>query len=363
MARPFQSKKVKNQVIVITGASSGIGLATARLAAKKGAKVVLSSRNEEDLRRVCNEIRKKGGEAIYVVADVSDPAAVKRIADEAVREFGGFDTWVNNAAVAAYGKLEDLHLNQKRHLFDVNFWGVVHGCRAALPVLRERGGSIINIGSVVSNRALPVQGIYSASKHAVKAYTDALRMELEADGVPVSVTLIKPAAINTPYSIHALNLQPEHAQHVPPVYAAEVVARAILRSAERPIRDVFVGGSAKVFSWMETFMPRVTDKIMERTMVTGQQSNQPNPDPGFVGFDRPPVREGDVAGDYPGMVRKRSYYTFAAQRPGVALSLLGMAVASVVAFRNRDWLRSRVENWSRDEATRIEDQLRRASAA
>jgi NAD(P)-dependent dehydrogenase (short-subunit alcohol dehydrogenase family) len=197
LSRKPKLKALADQVIVITGASSGIGLATARLAAERGARLVLASRNEEDLRRACDEIRAKGGRATFVVADVAVPQAVDRIAATAIDEFGGFDTWVNNAGVSIYGKLTEIPLADKRRLFDTNFWGVVHGCRSAVRHLRERGGAIINIGSIVSDRAVPLQSIYSASKHAVQGYTDGLRMELEHEKLPISVTLVKPSAIDT----------------------------------------------------------------------------------------------------------------------------------------------------------------------
>src|SRR5690348_15497520 len=193
----FIPKSLKDQVIVITGASSGIDLATAREAARRGAKVVLASRNAEELRQITDEIRAAGGSAISVAADVAEPDAVERIGESAAREFGGVDTWVNNAGVSIYGKLTDIPLADKRRLLDVNFWGVVNGCRTAVRLMRDHGGTIINVGSEVSDRAIPLQGIYSASKHAVKGYTDALRMELEHEELPIFVTLVKPSAIDT----------------------------------------------------------------------------------------------------------------------------------------------------------------------
>src|SRR5918993_909993 len=191
-------KPLDEQVIVITGASSGIGLVTAKAAAERGARVVLAARNERALRRAVEEIEADGGDAVYVVADVAEADDVEKIAKVAVREYGRVDTWVNNASTSIYGRVWEVPLEDKRRLFDVNFWGVVHGCRVALPHLKQRGGTIVNVGSVVSDRAVPLLGIYSASKHAVKGYTDALRMELEEDGAPIYVSLVKPASINTP---------------------------------------------------------------------------------------------------------------------------------------------------------------------
>ena len=171
-----------------------------------------------------------------------------RVAAEAVRAFGGIDTWVNNAGVSIYGKLTEVPMADKKRLFDVNFWGVVNGCRTAVHHMRERGGTIINIGSIVSDQAVPLQGIYSASKHAVQGYTNALRMELEHDKLPIAVSLVKPSAIDTPYLEHARNYMEAAPSFPPPVYAPEVVATTILKCAERPVRDVTVGGGGRMMT-------------------------------------------------------------------------------------------------------------------
>ena len=174
----FRLRKLSDQAIVITGASSGIGLVTARLAAKRGARVVLNARNEQALRQVTAEINATGGEAIHVAGDVGKFDDVKKIASEAIRHFGGFDTWVNNAGVSIYGPVLDQSLEDQRRLFETNYWGVVHGSIVACTHLRGRGGALINVGSVLSDIAIPIQGTYCATKHAVKGYTDALRLEL-----------------------------------------------------------------------------------------------------------------------------------------------------------------------------------------
>jgi NAD(P)-dependent dehydrogenase (short-subunit alcohol dehydrogenase family) len=212
-------KKLSDQVIVITGASSGIGLVTARMAASRGARVVLNARNEDSLCRVADEINAGGGKACYVTGDVGRLQDVQNIAGEAIRRFGGIDTWVNNAGVSIYGHVLDQSLEDQRRLFETNYWGVVHGSMVACAHLSERGGALINIGSVLSDIAIPIQGTYCASKHAVKGYTDALRMELEEEGAPISVTLIKPSSIDTPYVRHAKNLMPVEPMNPPPVYA------------------------------------------------------------------------------------------------------------------------------------------------
>ena len=268
-------KKLQDQVIVITGASSGIGLTAAEMAAEAGARVVLSSRNEDDLRKAAEGIRTRGGRATFVVADVADPGAVEEIGRRAIREFGGFDTWINNAGLGLYGRIEDIPLADKRRLFDINFWGVVHGCRTAVPHLKRHGGALINIGSIVSDRATPLLGIYSASKQAVKGYTDALRMELEEEQAPISVTLLKPSATNTPFIEHAGNYMEAEPEFPPPVYAPEVVARAILRCAENPTREITVGGAGRMITAIGAVAPRLTDLYMESTMFDQQKRDAP----------------------------------------------------------------------------------------
>jgi NAD(P)-dependent dehydrogenase (short-subunit alcohol dehydrogenase family) len=172
-------KKLSEQVIVVTGASSGIGLATAEEAAKRGAKVVLAARSEQTLSEAVTRITAVGGDALAVGCDVSDAAQVDALARAAVAKYGRIDTWVNNAGVGIWGRLDETPEADSRRLFDVNFWGVVHGCQASLPHLKKNGGALITVGSEVSDAFAPLLGIYVASKHAVKGYVDTLRVEVE----------------------------------------------------------------------------------------------------------------------------------------------------------------------------------------
>ncbi len=319
-------RKLGEQVVVITGATSGIGLCTAREAARRGARVVLAARNEEELTKLAAEIEAAGGFALAVPTDVTDPRAMIRLCDAAMDKFGRIDTWVNNAGLSIYGKLHDVDLVEARRLFDVNFWGVVHGCHAAVGALRERGGAIINIGSVLSDRVIPTQGMYSASKHAVKGYTDALRMEVEMEKLGISVTLIKPSAIDTPYTDHARNHMETAPRNPPPVYAPQVVADAVLFCAEHPRRDVVVGGGGKMFSVLEKIAPRLTDRLMERTMVGMQKSGRPND--GRDNLFMAPLVEGRERASNGGKAFERSAYTQLALHPGwSAAAALGLVLA------------------------------------
>jgi short-subunit dehydrogenase len=270
-------KPVSEQTIVITGATSGIGLCTARMAAERGANVVAVARNEEALCELVDEINASGGNATYAVADVADEAGLQQAAEAARQRFGGFDTWVNNAGTSIYGRIMDVPTDDLRRLFETNVWGVVYGSRIAIDHLRQHGGgALINVGSETSDAAVPLQGMYSASKHAVKGFTDALRMEVEADKLPVSITLIKPTAIHTPFPENAKNYLDYEPQLPPPVYAPELVAEAILHCAENPTRDFFVGGMAKVHSSMGLNTPRLHEKMNESMIDTMQNSGEPS---------------------------------------------------------------------------------------
>jgi short-subunit dehydrogenase len=326
-----QLKRLNKQTVVITGASSGIGLVTARMAARRGARLVVAARSREALRQLTDEINSAGGEAIYVVADVASPGDVRRIAESAIKRFNGFDTWINNAGVSIYGKLMEVSLEDQRRLFETNFWGVVYGSYVAAEHLKQRGGALINIGSTLSDRAIPIQGMYSATKHAVKGFTDALRMELEAEGAPISVTLVKPGAIDTPYPHHAKNYLESEPTLPPPVYAPEVVAEAILHCAEHPEREVFAGGGGKAISIAEKYAPRLTDKVMEWTMEDMQQSDKPARRREQHGLYK---ASGELKerGGYEGHVMESSLYTKASLRPIMTTALVvgaGLALAGL----------------------------------
>ncbi len=335
-------KNLEKQVMVITGASSGIGLATARMAAKRGARLVLAARSENALRQLTDEINRKGGKAVYVVADVSKQDNVREIARVAQEKFGGFDTWINNAGTGMYGKLEDIAIEDMRKLYETNVWGLIYGSLEAVKHLKRRGGALINVGSTVSERAIPLQGIYSSSKHAVKGFTDALRMELEHDGAPVSVSLVKPGAIDTPFPLNAKNYLSREPQHVPPVYAPQVVAEAILHCAEEPVRDVFAGGGGKGNAALGQYAPRLADYYMESSVISGMKSDKPPRPREQNGLDRPSENLSE-RGDYEGHVMKSSLYTKASLHPVATAALLagaGLALAALVRASQNNAARS-----------------------
>ncbi len=321
-------KPLDEQVMVITGASSGIGLRTARMAADRGAKLVLAARSEDALRELADEIERGGGDATYVVADVSDREAVHEIAATARETYGGFDTWVNVAGAFLYGRLDETPVEDMREQFDTNVWGLLYGSLAAADHLEERGGAIVNVGSVVSDVAIPLQGSYSASKHAVEGFTDALRTELEADGAPVSVTLVKPSQADTPYPRHAKNHMDEAATLPPPLYAPDAVARAILDATERPRRDVTVGGAGKAMSALATVAPGLMDAALAKLFLPLQQGDRPAR-PDVENNVDGPTGSLEERGDYDRPVLERSLYTRLAERGSLAAVAVGLALVAL----------------------------------
>lgn len=257
---------LSKQTIVITGASSGIGLATARLAAERGAKVVLAARDAQALDRIVDEIMEAGGEAAALPIDVSEEEQVQRLAAFAIERFGGFDTWVNNAGVGVISTSEKLDNEDHRRIFDVNYFGLVYGSLEAVRHFREqdKSGSIINLGSAVSDMPMLLSVAYSASKHAIKGFTDGLRVELLQEKLPISVTLIKPSGIDTRFFDHAKSNMGGMGKAPGPQYAPEVVAHAILHAAEHPKRDIAVGSTATFGGPLATSIP---------SAIEGQQAS------------------------------------------------------------------------------------------
>ncbi|HEX8246354.1 MAG TPA: SDR family oxidoreductase [Longimicrobium sp.] len=337
-------KPIGEQVMVITGADSGIGLATARLAARRGASLVLNSRNNEALARIGAELTRGGARVEWYAGDVADPTAMLEVAEVAIRAFGRIDTWVNNAGVSIYGRIEEVPVDEARRMFDTNYWGVVNGSLAALPYLRATGGALINVGSITGDSVVPLQGHYSASKHAVKGFTDALRLELMHDGAPISVTLVKPGAIDTPFPDHAANYLETEPQHPQPVYTPQVVARAIVHCAQHPRRSVTVGGGGRMMAMLGMKAPKLGD-AMNQSMFKQQKRKKPGRLPQENTVWAPPAESGRTRGDQPGPILKHSAYTAATLHPvrtGLAVfaAAVGYALATgggeVLVQRGRD---------------------------
>ncbi|WP_375276031.1 SDR family oxidoreductase [Methylorubrum thiocyanatum] len=318
-------KPLREQVIVITGASSGIGLATARMAARRGARVVLAARSGDVLAGIAAEF---GPRATFVAADVGRREDVQAIADHAVATFGGFDTWVNVAGLTVYGPLREIDPEDHERLIRTNLWGTVYGSLIAAEHLRRHGGAIINVGSIASDLAFPFQGLYATSKHAVKGFTDTLRMELKAEGAPVSVTLVKPASIDTPLPARARNYMDREPTLPPPIYPPQEVANAILHAAVHPQRDIFVGGGGKLFVMGKEFAPGAYDELAPAIIALQKRSEPPRNPEGALHAPRAAGRE---RGDPPVPVMRTSAYTRATLHP-LATAGVAIGVAATAAL-------------------------------
>ncbi len=258
------TRPLADATVVITGASSGIGTATAYALARHGSAVVLAARTEPALHEVARRCRELGGQALVVPTDVTDPDAVERLAATAVAEFGQIDAWINNAAVGVVGLFDEIPIAQFRRVLEVDLLGTAYGIRAALPHLVAAGGGVVvNNASVLAEVAMPYQSAYNAAKHGIRGLADTIRQELRVTGRgAISVCTVLPAGIDTPFFRHAANYTGRVWAPPPPVYPPELVAAAIVRLLRRPRREAYVGGGARLIGLQWRLAPALAERAL-----------------------------------------------------------------------------------------------------
>jgi NADP-dependent 3-hydroxy acid dehydrogenase YdfG len=263
-------------VVVITGAGAGIGRASARAFAARGYDVALISRDADRLEAAADEVRAAGRRALVLPLDVADAGAVEAAAEQIETEIGPIDVWVNDAATSVYGPVDQVTPEELHRVTDVAYHGTVHGTMAVLRRMRPRDrGTIVQVGSGLAYRSIPLQAAYCAAKAAVRGFTDALRCELLHDKSNVRVTMVHLPAVNTPQFAWVRSRLPRAAQPLPPVYQPEVAAKAILWAAENPRRELLVGWPVVFGVLGQRIAPGLMDRYVANRAWVGQQSEDP----------------------------------------------------------------------------------------
>jgi len=320
------TRKLRDSVVVITGASSGIGRATALAFAKHGASVVLAARREGPLREVASECERRGGRALPRPTDMTDDEAVERLVRAAVEHFGRIDVWVNNAAVTCFGRFEETPPEAFRQVIETNLFGYIRGARAALLAFREQGsGVLINVSSVAGATSQPYTSAYVTSKHGVRAFGMSLRQELSLEeGHDIHVSTVLPASIDTPIFQHGANYIGRAPKPMKPVYAAEDVARAIVSCAEHPRAEVFVGKAGKQMQAIQRISPRLGERMMARMVDEKHFEEQGTATPTAGNVFAPMMEWTSVSGGWLSPSRRflRRTLSLGAKALPVALALL-----------------------------------------
>jgi NADP-dependent 3-hydroxy acid dehydrogenase YdfG len=331
-----KARAVSEQVVVVTGASSGVGRAIARAFGARGAKVGLIARTRAALEDCAEEIRRAGGEALVLPLDVADAAAVERAADEVVARWGRIDTWVNDAMVSVFSPVKEMRPEEYRRVTDVNYLGYVHGTLAALKHMLPRdAGHVIQVGSALVYRSIPLQSAYCASKAAIRGFTDSLRCELIHDGSHVNVSMLQLPAVNTPQFDVVRSRLPNHPQPVPPIYQPEVIARAALYVAEHPTRELWIGWSAVKAILGQKVIPGLLDRYLGRMGYSAQQTGERVPPGRPDNVDAPLPGDRGAHGDFDARARRFTSELWLRKHRGAVMAAVAACVGAV-AWRSAE---------------------------
>jgi len=328
---------MQDQTVVITGASGGIGRATARLFGERGARVVLIARGQAGLDGAAAEVAKAGGKPLAIAADVADYQQVAAAARQAEEHFGPIDVWVNDAFTSVFATFSEITANEFRRVTEVSYLGYVHGTMAALERMRPRGhGTIVQVGSALGQRSIPLQSAYCGAKHAVNGFTSSLRCELMHEGSGIQVTVVQMPAVNTPQFSWVRSRLPRHPQPVPPIYQPEVAARAVLFAADHPGRKQYwVGMSTTATLLAEKFAAPLLDRYLARTGYDAQQTGEyvapGRPDNLMDPADGPGGRDYGARGVFDARSHPRSAQEWLSQHARLTAGALAGATAGALA--------------------------------
>jgi NAD(P)-dependent dehydrogenase (short-subunit alcohol dehydrogenase family) len=323
------------QVVVVTGASAGVGRAIAQRYGRDGARVALIGRNRAGLEGAARDVEQAGGKALVITADVADHEAVEQAADEVERELGPIDIWINNAMATIFAFFDDIEPEEFVRSTEVTYFGAVWGTRAALKRMQPRDrGSIVQVGSAMAYRGIPLQAPYCGAKHAIKGFVESLRTELRHKGSNVHVGMVQLPGLNTPQFDHGRSKMPRHPMPVPPIYQPEVAAEGVHFCARARRREVYVGGSAVYTIWGNKLSPLTAEVYLAKTAVDGQMTDQPVelPRPGNL-FDPPDHDEG-AHGRFDEQAHPRSFQLFLTKHRRALGGAAALALASA-AIRSR----------------------------
>jgi len=318
-------------VVVVTGASAGVGRATAVAFAKYGCRVALVSRDEAALQSACREVEAGGGEGLVIVADVADAEALSRAADRVVAEWGHIDVWVNNAMATVFGRVETIAPDEFKRVTEVTYLGQVHGTVAALRHMRaRRSGTIVQVGSALAYRSIPLQAAYCGAKFAVRGFTDALRAELIHENSPIRLTMVQLPAVNTPQFDWARSRLPRRLQPVPPIFQPEAIAAEIVRAAAEAPRELWIGWPSIRSIIANFFFPGILDRLASRLAWDGQMTDQPAAADRLDNLFAPVTENPGAHGRFDGRSQSTAIAVSSATARG-ALAIAGLGLWAVTA--------------------------------
>ncbi|MGZ4632706.1 MAG: SDR family oxidoreductase [Actinomycetes bacterium] len=330
------------QVVVVTGASAGIGRAVAQASGRRGAKVALLARGEQGLDGAAEDVRRGGGTALVIPTDTADAAQVFAAADRVEAELGEIDVWVNDAFTSVFSPFEQISPEEYRRVTEVSYLGYVYGTMAALQKMKPRDrGTVVQVGSALAYRGIPLQTAYCGAKHAIQGFHEALRCELIHERSNVHVTMVQMPAVNTPQFSWVLSRLPRHPQPVPPIYQPEVAADAVLHAADHPKRrEYWVGGTTAATLAANALAPGLLDRYLGRTGFDAQQTDEPRdpnaPENLWAPADGPDGKDFGAHGVFDDTAHSRSYQLWASQHHGVVgAAVAATAAALVTAWRRR----------------------------